>query len=346
MKLLMIGLVILLCGACQEKTAAQREALLGPGGKGRMPTPQERQVVVDKHREAATAMLKRLRAIGQEAMAAGPVQAREPTTVAGPLQITLLDNVSFKVGDQVLLANAELLASDTFWTNTAKVKLNGPATFARKLEEAMQRGWDGPMDTADSVEQRFTAWTGLQYAFIVRVRDYQPPKMATGERFEAGRASGDVLLYDLATGKRAGGFPFEAGQSDEASVRGKSVQADLVSSFVIGLEFTLKAEAAAYLAGKPGPASPGAAAQHDQEKFADKIRNAIAVETLGSGIEHIEITAAAGKITVTIHADNPLGLADRDGKVAPAIVDKVRQILGADADVKAVASKAGRAPLP
>lgn len=61
-----------------------------------------------------------------------------------------------------------------------------------------------------------------RYILVVRVRDYTAPTKGSGKTFTPGEASGDAVLYRLATAKKVGAFAFSAKSSEKVGV-GKSV---------------------------------------------------------------------------------------------------------------------------
>jgi hypothetical protein len=292
-----------------------------------------------KHKEGATAQVASLKAVGADAKTAPPVAQREPAAV--PLA-TLTDS-----GDPesagVLIGTAEWLTA-AGGTNEAKVPLS-PRLSLANITRCMEDGYLSSSSPSD-METNFTTLKGLKQAAVVRVRDYTKPKIvfaAGSKRFEGARASGDVIVYDLATRKRIGAFPFEAGQSGNVSVLAKDeagAEKELEQAFAIDVEQAVRKEYAAFAAGTAGPSAPGTADDAERKRFADKIRMQVLTDHFLSNPTKVEITSGPnGKPLVTIWSSNLPQVALPDGSARPEVVQTVTKVLGREADVKVLAAE-------
>lgn len=297
---------------------------------------KEMAPILEKHRAAATAMIETIKAIGEDAKTAPPVETREPP--AGTI-------VSPEYGEPetagILLANIEW----TRFNNDSSLvyfKTDFPISV---IHRALKDGhcYDTGYHPA-GVGEKFAVLTGLKQVAVIRIRRYDAPKavFAVGQqRFEGGEAVGDVLIYDTATRKRIAGFPFEVHQHEDASISRsaseETVQRELSQSFASNFNFDMRRELHLYASGKTGPATPGAAAVAEMERFSRKINLDLSMEHLLAGIKKVDIVpGAGGKLVVTIHAETPRQLTTRDGKALPDVQAIVAKILGVEPEIKFV----------
>jgi hypothetical protein len=291
--------------------------------------------LIEKHREAATAKLAGLKAAGADAATAPPVARREP----GEGLLTAAAEEVENAG--LMVASAEWLTAGT--AAAAKVPIT-PTPSIDVVAKVMVPGheFDHTL-TAKGMELELERFGKIKQVAAVRVRAYAPPKLATAggeKRFEGAKASGDVIVYDAATGKRVGAFPFEVGQSERAWSYSKdeaAIAKDVEHSFGFDVHRAVKAEYAAYAANKPGPHGPGSAAAAEVAGFADRIHSEMLINHLGAGAKSVEIVPGPdGTPVVTIHADYPRAVTDRTGKPYAGVVATVKKVLGTDAEVRVV----------
>ena len=308
--------------------------------KNKLPTFEEMQEarrkelgpIIERHKAPSTAKLDALRAIAKDAPAAPPVETREPATTFA------ISDTRYPEEEGVLVANLEeLVAFDG--TNTAPVTLR-PGLSVAGLQGVLGGNAGDVGNPPASIDAQLGVLEKLRHVALVRVRSYQPPRPAEAGRFEGGRAVGDVLVYEIDARKRVGAFPFEILQGTEATVGRGTVEADLAQSFASSFEFRLRGELAAFAAGKPGPATPGAGAAEDTAAFATKIRLELGTEYLMAGVERVDIVDGDdGRPIVTIQAETPAQLSSRDGSALPGVRALVKKILGTEAEVRITASQ-------
>jgi hypothetical protein len=300
--------------------------------------------ILDKHRAAVTAKLDAIKAVAKEAKAAPIVQAREPMAETATIPGSSYE--ALKAG--VLLANADW--ADFEGTDETPIDLDTRLPIG-KIQSALASGELPSSYSIQGLEEQFGVLAGIRQAALIRVHRYAKPQPSIGakgeRRFVGGKAYGDVQVYDLATGKRIGAFPFEIGQSDSASITSKdeeSIQRELELSFARGVDYDLREELAAFAAGKEGPATPGAAEKASLKTFANKIKGGI-IESHGFAFpKRVDIEEEAGVITVTIHAGDPIYIADKRGITRPEVKAMVEKILGSEAVVKVVKAAEEKAP--
>ncbi len=286
--------------------------------------------LVDQHRAAGGAMITALRTAAAEARSTTKVAKREP--LPAPVVIANDDLVAA----HLLLANIEWLANER-WVNEAQIQIR-PEVPIERLDQLLTTGLYDRTGNHDApiVEQALTQLTSLQHVAFVRVHEYQPPKLAEGNRFEGGVAEGDVLVFALPAHAREGAFPFEARQGETAKVARRSAEADLRGTFDDEVRRTIRAELVAFLANRPGPAAPGAAAAAEQAGFRDRIQMALA-EAMVLGIKDVALENSLGGPIVTLYAESPATIAPQ-GTVRSDVTALVTKILGRGAEIRVVAA--------
>ena len=296
---------------------------------------QEMAPVLAKHAAPAKAKIEALQAVAKDAQAQPPVTVRQPVAALAALD----KNNLLKAG--VLLDTAESNLTGAAERKGSPVPMENNLRLG-SIVGAMAKGHvHNTGDTVFGIEQQFGLLTGLRYAALVRTREYTQPKASmfgNERRFAAGRAVGDVLVYDLETKAKLGGFPFEVIQNDKALVDGKSkteeaVQRDLESSFRISFNVSLEFELKAFMEGKSGSSAPGVADKDSLESFNRRIWLAVADAHFAAFLKKVEITETGG-LTVTLYADSPLVLGGKDGVAKPDVKAIVQKILGREAVVK------------
>ncbi|MBX5482798.1 MAG: hypothetical protein IRZ16_13300 [Myxococcaceae bacterium] len=305
-----------------------------PGCKPKYPTVEEmaeqrRQkfaAILDAHRAASTAQLKALHAIAREALAAPPVTAFEPPS--GPVDEAL-----------TLLRNVEVLAGAD---HSAKLELprETDGLNCAVLEQALNTpGYND--DISFSLENHLKRLEALRFVALVRVRDYTPPKVVmAGQRFEGGRASGDVLVYALDSRQRVGAFPFEIFQNDHVSVRGKTevdIQRELDSNFASDVQIKVKRAFGDFIDHKVPSTAPGVAQAQESARWENKVELAILETGLLGGVEKVEVDPAAGeRPAVIVHAKYPDALRMKDGSARSEVTEAVKKVLGREAVIRIV----------
>ena len=288
---------------------------------------QARHAVADKHRGPATQKLARIDQAIAEAKAAPRITARTRPAQLPPLKLV----ERYSPGGNTLFAGVAQPASIE-------------VALAPRYQAAVTRYLDQPVGasssdttTADGVEHLFQELDALSYGLLVRVHEATPPSASNLDRFVGGRASGDAMLYDLATGKILGAFPFALAQRDTATVtKGQSdVDAQLLQSFAVDIASAIKAELRAWLDDKPGLATAADADAQALARFGPKIRTALGLSYLMADIHTIDVTRGPSGPIVTFHAEQPKMLMP-GGHVAADLQAIVKQTLGTDAEIRAV----------
>jgi hypothetical protein len=296
---------------------------------------QEMAPVLAKHSAAAKARIETLQAVAKDAQAQPPLKTLQPVAALAAL-------------DKDHLLKAGLLLATPDWAGAAGVTPSPLPVESRldlgAINGAMAIGHSyNTRNRVEDIDEKFGLLTGLRYAALVRTRQYDKPRASVfdGERrFAAGRAVGDVLVYDLETKAKVGGFRFEVVQKDTALVDGKSktdevIQRDLEESFGISFNVSLEYELKAFLDGKSGSSAPGAEDRASLESFSRRIDLAVTQAHFAAFVKTVEITDTGG-LTVTIYADSPRVIAGKDGVANPDVKAIVQKILGREAVVKVV----------
>ncbi len=198
----------------------------------------EHAKLVETNKPLVEARYAAWKKLGETVKAIPPVTAREPVTTkesASSISWIQIENVyDIRNGSGRLnLRNLTIAA-------TADAALTAKPADKSKFEEAR------------STIEAFVEPLGV--LAIVRAHELAMPKMSGPDRFVAGVARGDVLLFDFATQTKVGAFPFDIAMGDIAY--GASNVGDLQDQFHRKSRDGLDAELAAYLAGEPGPAAP------------------------------------------------------------------------------------------
>lgn len=305
------------------------------------------QPVIEKHRPTAQAKIDALKAIALEAGALPPVEAREGAALPVTPKATLFSPNARSEKGNALLVNVETLAGGADAADGVRL---AKGTWIKSLERYLTSGWYDSGNQPPYVDQKFEELAGLKLALVARVHQYKAPSLvvAGGEqRFEAGRARGDVLIYDIDERKRLGAFPFEVVQRDTASVNVKgsseSAARELEENFRVDLNASLRKELAAFVDGAAGPASPGIAKNAAVSRFAERMKVELASFHLVAGIQDIQIDTTSAVPRVTLIADKTGPLLS-GGSVKPEVVEIARKVLGAESPIVEVkqAAPAGR----
>ncbi|HEX8914932.1 MAG TPA: hypothetical protein VF796_21445 [Humisphaera sp.] len=328
-----------LAGALLLSAAAAAAVLPAGGCKKDYPTNEQmneekRQAmapVLARHKDAAAARLAAIKAVAADAAAAAPVTAREPKSA----DLVAVPDFGETEPAGLLLAGVEVLAMDGK-SDAAKVPLD-PDLYLPDFPRVMADGYL-PSWTAEGFEPKFVTLENLKQVAAVRVREYRAPKVtsASGEtRFTGARAGGDVIVYDLATGKRVGAFPFEAAQRDTVTVRSKDgagAERELEQAFAIDLKSAVRKEYAAYAAGKAGL---GSAADVSRQQFETRIRSKLLESQIIVIPQKVQLSYGAdGKPVVTIWTDTTLRRIKVDEPASAEVTGIVTKVLGRDADVR------------
>jgi hypothetical protein len=169
------------------------------------------------------------------------------------------------------------------------------------------------------------------------VHDYSAPK-AADKTFTGTRAAGDAIVYTLPDHKRVGGFTWElAQQTDEITVVGDhDAVKQLEGEFRLQLSSALGKEAAAYSAGKTGPANAGASAMATQARLENRVMDAtnkwLVENTVVAPVSKVSISSAEGPVIVTIYTFDPA-----EAKAHEAGISKlVQSALGTPVTIKFV----------
>lgn len=297
---------------------------------------QELAPVVAKHAVAAKAKIEVLQAVAKDSQTQPPLNALQPVAALAGID----KNSPLKAGVLLVTPN---------WTGAPGLEPSPVEVESRldlgDLTDAMAKGHvhNHKRHSVQSIDEQFGLLAGVRYAALVRTRQYTPPKASmfgNERRFAAGRAVGDVLVYDLETKAKVGGFPFEVVQNDTALVDVKSktdeaIQGELNSSFRISFNVSLEYELKAFLDGKSGSSAPGVADKKSLDSFVLKIEIALRKEYFAAFLKKVEITETGG-LTVTLYADQPWVLGGKDGVAKPEVKTLVQKILGSEAVVKVV----------
>lgn len=285
--------------------------------------------VITAHRDASLHRLDFLELLGRQIAVASPVE--EPVRAAGtPREVTVAESI-YDQGDALLMTPELMVERDPGPPPPLRVVERDQLGSLRRY---LRAGWRDGGETAESLDRNLTRLEQLKYVFVVRVRDYRVPKLATtasGElRFAPGRVTGDAWLYALDGGAKLGAFPFDIVQQRSAYVqtshRGEEAVRDLESNLAVDLRASLKKELQALVRGEPVGADTGPAAT--VKSFERDLRLALAAELPAALIRGVDIQLSGAHPVVTIRADAP-GVLTADG-AAPRVQAIVVKVLGAD----------------
>lgn len=149
--------------------------------------------IINERRAAVSAKLERIQEL-RKALAAIPPETADTLRLgSAPLVMAAYSDVALPTGTVAYEHTLENLRGrhDAAPHYTFRVR------YGKLLEECgelLEKGEGGP-----STKKALDSCLNLQYVFVLRTR--------TMERYEF---EGDVVAFDLATGKRIGGFPVEA----------------------------------------------------------------------------------------------------------------------------------------
>ena len=324
--LVLVGLIAVLGGLIaydkhqKQKNAEAYELLLRE-------QQAARKKVADAHRGAAMAKLAIIATAIAGAKAAPPVTSTVPLAVDLMWPATLTHMEYGAVGNTAVAGIAQ----------PQEVSRPLVARFAPRAQQYL-----GPMSDTPSfdsthpeeIEKMFAQLEALNFALLVRVHAVTLPSSDAGGRFVGGTAKGDAALYELATGRRLGAYPFSVTQRDTAKVsKQDSVDAQLLEAFTYDVKSGVDREFAAFVAGKAGLAAPGVAAAADLERFARKIEMETGLPYAAANIIKVEVKpGAAGKPSVSVYAESPKLLLP-GGKVSTSLAESITKILGTEAEI-------------
>lgn len=293
-----MALVVLACG-CDKKDplAWQAEAKKQMAG------------VIDAHREASTARLQLLAKIGREIQTAPPVTQPSKATGAGalPTAVKVTESI-YAPGDTLLMTPGIMIEQKDGPPPALRVvERNELASLRQYLKE----GWRDGGENAKSLDSVLSRLEGLKYVFVVRIRDYVAPKLAStasGElRFAPGRVIGDVWLYELGGGKKLGAFPYDIVQDRSAYVQsshvGEEAVRDLEKSLTVDVRLSVEKQLGAFLRGEPvgvGTGPEATVASFERDLFL-----ALSANYQVALISKVDIQIGGAHPVVTIHADSP-----------------------------------------
>lgn len=163
--------------------------------------------LIEKHRPMVEAKLAAIAKVAADAKDVPPVSAAEPLKTPLPADATL--------GADVLFGSLELVLDRQ--ARPPLVLLVHPSL--EELRELIDPATTTFTDSEFSMGQKFTGFERVQYALLVRTREYSPSKVAHAAAYTPGTAAGDALLYDLAKQERIGAFPWSFTAKDEVAVR-------------------------------------------------------------------------------------------------------------------------------
>ncbi len=319
-----VAVVVLACG-CDKKDplAWQKQA------------KKKMAVVIDAHRAASTARLQLLAKIGQEIQTAAPAATPSKATGAGdlPKAVKVAESI-YAPGDTLLITPRMLIERDPGPPPPLRVvERNELVSLRRYLAE----GWRDGGETPESLDRILSRLEGLKYVFVVRMRDYQPPRLATtaaGElRFAPGRVVGDAWLYELGGGKQLGVFPFDIVQDRSAYVQSSHAAdeavRDLEKSLAVDVRLSLEKQLGAFLRGEPVGAGTGPKAT--LASFERDVMLDLSAKFLAALISKVNIEIGGPHAVVTIHADSPGVLTT--ARAAPQVKAIVAKVLGDDEPV-------------
>jgi len=168
--------------------------------------------IINERRAAVSAKLERIQEL-RKALAAIPPETADTLRLgSAPLVMAAYSDEALPTGTVAYEHTLENLRGrhDAAPHYTFRVRYG---TLLEECGELLEKGEGGP-----STKKVLDSCLNLQYVFVLRTR--------TMERYEF---EGDVVAFDLATGKRIGGFPVEATSAgrtetvtDTKTTRGRS----------------------------------------------------------------------------------------------------------------------------
>jgi hypothetical protein len=312
--MLMLTLVLAVCSsACKEKYDG--------------PTWQEKQQaevapILEEYRDQAKARLELIKQIGKAATDAPRVSAVSPSTI-GDVKLVIANDFT-SPGDTVV-ANIEwAVAPDLDSTSGMKFRLTEPPGL-RILSKWVATSIKAEEGDAKSVERKFTLMLLKKYALILRVYEVTKPStsgLAGGKlRYSPGRVVGDAQLFDIATAKSVGAFPFDIVQSGDASVSpGDDEEVALSESLRIDVLYKVRGKLETLVAG--GEVQDGDGAAGAADGFKEKILFAFNTpDFLTAFVDKVEFGEREGSMLVTIYAMTPSRLEDQMDKVKSIVAE-------------------------
>lgn len=248
-------------------------------------------VIVEKRRPEVAARLDVIKALGKDAQAAPKVTAREPLLQ----KIEEID--SGHIEWAVSIGSVEAFLEPVY--KGMSFPRYGFNVDIAKIDQIL-----AGTNVTDLYPYEYEEYlTGFlkPVAVVVRYHEEVLPQQADATHFTAGYVIGDAILYDTATKKRIGAFPFEARQGDTADPK------SLLSSFHGDVRKAIDEELVAYALGKPGPASVGRAAD-TPEALRDRLVQKVVSDKLILGFERYEIREEGEGCTLVLHVSSTMNL--------------------------------------
>jgi hypothetical protein len=332
---LVLGVILALVG-CPRKTKSDEE------WKAEQEAQQKQAIapLMAKYKDKVKPIITGIQAAFADARKAPPVMQREP--IADGAELPKPDAFS-----QVLV-RGDSRSQDADPAARLNLADNQLGDVAKVLDGGL---YDAEMMTPSALESELESLQNKRWIAVVRVRHYQPP-LVKGDKFDGANADGDAVLYSLPDHKRIGAFPWQFAQRlDKITVvGGYDAVRELERKFAGETLSTTSDELVAYLAGKPGIATPGnreadAMAAHDE---AERGRPLLQLELRASlvqvpfghkpvilaSIDKVEVAPGEPKQTVTIYSDSPSDLEPIRAELAAVVAKQ----LGAQADLRIVKS--------
>ena len=213
-----------------------------------------------------------------------------------------------------------------------------PAARWKTVENILRTGYDettAPLGVEDSLKKL----EAIKYFVVIRTHSYEPP--VPGEqpdRYVGGHAAGDVAIYDLTTRARVGGFPWEVGAPDVASIdptanRKSELDGAMRRSIALKTDDAIRD----YLAGKGAPAPPSAPTADGDLRERQIKELLINKQMIVDSVEIVEKPSCRVVlrtfITTGIALHPPEGFGEGDGIVQPAATELVNKVMGKECAV-------------
>ncbi len=296
-------LILLVLAACPRKLESDEERKEG--------YVKQMEPILAAHKAPATAKLEAMRAVMKMLAAAPHVDQRE---ALGPGVACTLDTCErTSPGDD-------------------------PTARWKGIENILRTGYD-ENTAAPSVEDSLRKLEAIKYFVVIRTHSYDPPVPGDQpDRYVGGHAAGDVAIYDLATRTRVGGFPWEVGAPDVASIDPKADRKSELDRAMRG-SIALKIDDAieAYLAGKAAAPPPSAPADDGDLRERQIKELLINKQMIVDSVEIVEKPSCRVVlrtfITTGIALHPPEGFGEGDGIVQPAATELVNKVLGKECAV-------------
>jgi hypothetical protein len=313
---------------------------LAVGGCDEKPTmSEERQkavaAIAEQRRPEVEARFESIKAIGKDAQAAAKVTTREPLTQK--LEGLEADRVDQKV---------VIGSVDAFVDPTYKGMLFPGYGFSVDVQriDKILTGVDVTDSPPETYAANLSSFLDSTVAVVVRYHEEVKPKQLDDRHFSAGHVIGDAVLYDIASKRRIGAFPFEARQGDAADAK------MLLGSFHRDITTAIDQELVAYAENKPGPASPGQAPD-SPEALRDRLLDKAFRDTIIVGLVRHDLfdTASGCKLLLTVESNmyvaEDYASAGASGPVKKEIAEPLARAIDKPCDIVfQVAPKPAEAP--